>query len=587
VLDSAGDSILRPMKNSRFPSKWCTARLSLSTLTPIALGVLSIPQLVGCGPERSVYSGGPILTMNAANEVVEAIGIEGDRIAAVGTRAEVAEWAGDDARIVDLDGKAIVPGFVDAHGHFPGAGVYAHVVDLNSPPIGDVEKIDDIVELLRARAADTSAGEWVVGMSYDDTLIAEERHPTRVDLDRVSTEHPVGIIHVSGHLAVANSMALELAGLDRNSENPVGGVMQRAPDGELNGVLEENAMNFVQGKVLTPGPLDSLRVIREGSQRAIAQGVTTVQNGFSPEGLIAPFQWLVRFGLIEPRIVIWPGMEVADAVLAGETTLPEAAGPDVWIGAIKIVADGSIQGYTGYLSEPYHVPPGDDPEFRGYPRVPRDELRERVARYHAAGMQVAVHGNGDASIDDILDAFEYAFEKHPREDARPIIIHAQMARPDQLDRMASLDVLPSFFSLHTFYWGDRHRRLFMGPERAARMSPAATALDKGVRFTIHCDAPVVPLEPLRLVWSAVNRQTRSGFIVGPDERISPMQALRAVTIDAAYSMFLDEELGSLEVGKLADLAILSASPLDDPSAIDRLSVVETIRGGESIYTRAN
>jgi predicted amidohydrolase YtcJ len=548
---------------------------------------LLISPLIGCGPDRIVYSGGPILTMNETDEVVEAIGIEGDRIAAVGSRAEVAEWAGGDARIVDLDGKAIVPGFVDAHGHFPGEGVYATVVDLNSPPIGNVETIDDLVELLSERAADTSAGEWVVGMSYDDTLIAEKRHPTRVDLDRVSTEHPVGIIHVSGHLAVANSMALERAGLDRNSEDPVGGVMQRGPDGELTGVREENAMNFVQGKVLTPGPFEALSVIREGSRRAIARGVTTVQNGFTPESLITQLEWLVRFGLIEPRLVIWPGMEVADAVLAGETTLSEAAGPDVWVGAIKIVADGSIQGYTGYLSEPYHVPPGDDPDFRGYPRVPRDELRERVTRYHAAGMQVAVHGNGDASIEDILDAFEVAFEKHPREDARPIIIHAQMARPDQLERMAALDVLPSFFSLHTFYWGDRHRQLFMGPERAARMSPAATALEKGVRFTIHCDAPVVPLEPLRLVWSAVNRRTRSGFIVGPDERISPMQALRAVTIDAAYSMFLDEELGSLEVGKLADLAILSASPLDDPSSIDRLRVVETIRGGESLYTLAD
>ena len=575
------------MKTSRVPSKRYVSGRSPSELGSFALGALLFPLLIGCGPDRTVYSGGPILTMNTNNDVVEAIGIEGDRIAAVGSRAEVAEWAGEDARIVDLEERAMVPGFVDAHGHFPGEGVYVNVVDLNSPPIGDVENLDDLVELLRGRAADTSAGEWVVGMSYDDTLIAEQRHPTRADLDRVSTEHPVGIIHVSGHLAVANSMALELAGLDRNTEDPVGGVMQRGPDGELNGVLEENAMNFVQGKVLTPGPLDSLRVIREGSRLAISQGVTTVQNGFSPEGLIGPFQWLSRLGLIEPRIVIWPGMEVADAVLAGEATLPEAAGPDVWIGAIKIVADGSIQGYTGYLSEPYHVPPGDDSDFRGYPRVPRDELRERVTRYHAAGMQVAVHGNGDASIEDILDAFEYAFEKHPRQDARPIIIHAQMARPDQLDRMASLDVLPSFFSLHTFYWGDRHRRLFMGPERAARMSPAATALEKGVRFTIHCDAPIVPLEPLRLVWSAVNRQTRSGFIVGPGERISPMQALRAVTIDAAYSMFLDEELGSLEVGKFADLAILSASPLDDPSAIDRLNVVETIRGGESIYKRAN
>ena len=463
--------------------------------------------VMACGSERTVYYDGPILTMNSTDQVVEALGIEGDRIAAVGSREDVLDWAGDGARIIDLEGRAIVPGFVDAHGHFPGEGIYSKVVDLNAPPVGAIERLDDIIALLALRADETSAGEWVVGMSYDDTLLAEERHPTREDLDRVSTTHPVAIIHVSGHLAVANSMALASVGLDRNSKDPDGGVLRRGPDGELTGVLEENAMNFVQEKILSPSPIESLRIVREGNRRVVAQGVTTVQNGLTPASLITAFQWMVRFGFIKPRIVLWPDMQVADAVLAGEMTLPEASGPDLWIGAIKLVADGSIQGYTGYLSEPYFAPPGDDPEFRGYPRIARDELRERVTRYHAAGFQLAVHGNGDASIDDILDAFEHAFTAYAREDVRPIIIHAQMARADQLDRMAEFEVLPSFFSLHTFYWGDRHRRLFMGPERAARMSPAATALEKGVRFTIHCDSPVVPLEPLRLVWSAVNRRT--------------------------------------------------------------------------------
>lgn len=558
-------------------------RSNRTTRHRVSAPLILLTFVLACGSERTVYYGGPILTMNSANQIVEAVGIEGDRIAAVGSRVDVLDWAGDGARIIDLEGRAIVPGFVDAHGHFPGEGIYSKVIDLNSPPIGAVEKLDDIIALLALRAAETSAGEWVVGMSYDDTLLAEDRHPTREDLDRVSTTHPIAIIHVSGHLAVVNSMALESVGLDRNSKDPDGGVLQRGPDGELTGVLEENAMNFVQERILSPSPIESLRIVREGNRRVVAQGVTTVQNGLTPASLITAIQWMVRLGFVTPRIVLWPDMQVADAVLAGEMTLPEASGPDLWIGAIKLIADGSIQGYTGYLSEPYFVPPGDDPEFRGYPRIARDELRERITRYHAAGFQVAVHGNGDASIEDILDAFEHAFNAHPREDVRPIIIHAQMARADQLDRMAELEVLPSFFSLHTFYWGDRHRRLFMGPERAARMSPAATALEKGVRFTIHCDAPVVPLEPLRLVWSAVNRRTRSGFIVGPAERIDVMQALRAVTIDAAYSMFLDEDLGSLEVGKFADLAILSGSPLDVPETIDQLSVVETIRGGETIY----
>jgi hypothetical protein len=196
-----------------------------------------------------------------------------------------------------------------------------------------------------------------------------------------------------------------------------------------------------------------------------------------------------------------------------------------------------------------------------------------------------VHGNGDAAIDDILDAFEAAQAAHPRDDARPIVIHAQMARDDQLDRMRALGAIPSFFSLHTFYWGDRHRDLFMGPERAARMSPARSAADRGLRFTIHADAPVVPMEPLRLVWSAVQRRSRSGATIGAAERIDVMRALRAVTIDAAYQHYAEGLLGSLEVGKLADLVILDRSPLDDPERIDAIQVVETVLGGRSAYHR--
>jgi predicted amidohydrolase YtcJ len=274
-------------------------------------------------------------------------------------------------------------------------------------------------------------------------------------------------------------------------------------------------------------------------------------------------------------------------MLAGRASFDSYDPERVRLGAVKLVADGSIQGYTAYLSEPYHVPPGDEAGYRGYPRISREALIESVARYHRAGMQVAVHGNGDASIDDILDAIEEARRRHPREHARPVLVHAQMARPDQLDRMAALDVIPSFFSLHTYYWGERHQRIFMGPERAARMSPAASARARGIRFTIHCDAPVVPIEPLRLVWAAVNRRTYGGAQVGEAERIPVIAALRAVTIDAAWQHFEEESKGSLEPGKLADLVVLSESPLAVPAErIDELAVLETIVGGRTEWRAA-
>jgi predicted amidohydrolase YtcJ len=535
-------------------------------------------------PERVVFRGGSVVTLDADDRVVEAVGIEGERIRAVGSEAEVLRWAGKGARQVDLRGGALLPGFIDAHGHYPGAGVYAVLLDLNSPPIGEVRAIRDIIERLTARATQTGEGDWIIGMGYDDTLLEERRHPTRGELDTASEKHPIAIWHISGHLAAVNSVALAQLGFDAGTPDPVGGRIRRdAATGEPDGVLEENATRALEGKLLAPGPLDALRVVRRANELYLAAGVTTAQNGYATADHLNGLRWLARLRLLPLRVVIWPGGEAIDALLTGRIRFRSPDERRIRLGAFKLVADGSIQGYTGYLSQPYHVPPGDDPGFRGYPRIPRDELMARVAQLHEAGRQVAVHGNGDASIDDILDAFEAAQRAHPRSDTRHVLIHAQMARDDQLDRMRDLGVIPSFFSLHTYYWGDRHRDIFMGPERAARMSPARSAAERGIRFTLHADSPVVPMEALRLVWAAVNRRSTSGAVIGAAERIDVMRALRAVTIDAAYQHFEEDEKGSLEAGKLADLVVLDRSPLDDPAGIDRIRVRETWVGGRRAH----
>jgi len=535
-------------------------------------------------PARTLYFGGPVVTMDERDGVASAVLVEGDRILAVGAETELSGRAGRNARRVDLAGRAMLPGFIDAHGHFPGEGVFAVMVDLNSPPIGTIRNMDELVARLRERAAGKRAGEWVVGMGYDDTLLAEGRHPTRDDLDRASSEHPIVISHISAHLAVLNSRGLELAGIDAQSSDPEGGVIRRdAATGEPDGVLEESALELLADVVPTPGLIDGIRIVREASRRCVAAGVTTAQSGYTTRALLRLLPLMVRTGLAQVRLVLWPGMEAVDQMLDDGDVWESYDEKWLRAGAVKLVADGSIQGYTGYLSEPYFVPPGDDPDYAGYPRIPRDELIERVVRYHAAGFQVAVHGNGDASIDDILDAFEIAQREYPREDTRHVVVHAQMAREDQLARMKALGVIPSFFSLHTYYWGDRHREIFMGPERAARMSPAGSATRMGLRFTIHADSPVVPMEPLRLVWAAVNRISSSGRSMGEAQRVSALQALRAVTIDAAYQHFEAADKGSIEPGKLADLVILSESPLDRPERIDEIRVLETIVGGRTVF----
>jgi len=551
---------------------------------PIALASVLVALACGGPPAgRTVFRGGAVVTLDGENRVVEALGVEGDRIGAVGSEAAVRAWAGADARVVELGGRALLPGFIDAHGHYPGAGISAHTADLNAPPIGAVEDLEDLVAALRMRAARVDAGDWVIGMGYDDTLLAEARHPARADLDRVSTEHPVAAVHVSGHLAAVNTPGLERLGITRGTPDPPGGRIRRDASGAATGVLEETAMEPVMASVMRPGLTGTLAIVQEANRRYLAAGVTTAQVGYAGEEL-GNLVWLSRLGVIPLRLVIWPGAEWMDRVLAGESSLP--ASDPLWVrfGAVKLVADGSIQGYTAYLREPYHVPPGDDPAERGYPRFPQDELLARVASYRAAGHQVAIHGNGDAAIDDVLEALEAAQRGDPQLDARPVIVHAQMARPDQLERMQRLRAIPSFFVLHTYYWGDRHRERFLGEARAARISPTRTAQALGLRFTLHCDTPVVPMEPLRLVWAAVNRRTTSGRELGPQERIDVATALRAITRDAAFQHFEEDLKGSLEPGKLADLVVLERSPLATPAEeLADIAVLETLVGGETVW----
>lgn len=291
-----------------------------------------------------------------------------------------------------------------------------------------------------------------------------------------------------------------------------------------------------------------------------------------------------RLGVVPQRVVIFPfESEFGDTLLNGEFDAADYASEKVVVGPVKLVADGSIQGFTGYLGMPYHTPYHGDEDYRGYPSILRENLFKKVEALHQAGYQLAIHGNGDESIEDILDAFESAQLAHPVADPRMILVHAQMARKDQVARMKDLGVTPSFFTAHTWYWGDRHRDIFMGPERAAVISPSKWAQDYGVRFTSHLDTPVTPMEPLQAVWSLVHRETYGGDVLGPQQRIGVMDALRAVTIDAAWQVFLEADRGSLEPGKLADLVILSGSPLKNPRDMRNLKVERTVIGGATIY----
>jgi len=535
-------------------------------------------------PRSQAFINATVLTMDRDNQQAEAVLLEGERIKAVGSTEEILALTDEHSQIHDLTGKTLLPGFIDAHGHFPGSGLEVVSVNLNSPPIGQTQSITQLLEQVREYAAQSKGDGWVLGMGYDDTLLAENRHPTRAELDAVVSDKPVMITHASGHLAVVNSLALALAGITEDSRNPEGGVYGRDSDGRLNGLMEETAVSEMQVQAADIGFTMFLEMVRFAADEYAAKGVTTAQNGGAPKFLGQALAVASRLGQVPLRLEIWPLFdEWGEELLDDPDSVRWYENERLNIGAIKLIADGSIQGYTGYLSKPYHQPLHGDESYRGYPRISREKLFDWVDKFHSAGFQMAIHGNGDGAIDDIIAAFSEAQIKHPSQDPRLILIHAQMARDEQLAAMKPLGITPSFFSAHTYYWGDRHRNLFMGPERAANMSPAASAAALELPFTIHLDTPIVPMDPLFSAWTAVNRETRSGFVVGEHQRISVLKALRATTIDAAWQIFREQDLGSIEPGKLADLVVLGSNPLDAPKSFKDIRVEQTFVGGVSIF----
>jgi predicted amidohydrolase YtcJ len=324
--------------------------------------------------------------------------------------------------------------------------------------------------------------------------------------------------------------------------------------------------------------------VRLANHQYLSKGVTTT--------VIAGGGATVVPDLLEAHARNWLHLR-ALAMLSGGTTRPapfeEVARrsplPEfVRISGVKILQDGSLQGLTGYLTAPYRTQPEGQSGYAGYPARPREKLVEMVRNYHRAGYQIAIHANGDAAIDDVLFAFRAAQQELPRPDARHRIEHCQTPREDQLDQIKELGITPSFFVGHVFYWGDRHRDLFLGQQRAARISPLASATARGIRFTIHNDTPVTPVDPLLLVWCAVNRTTKDGRTLGEDQRISPFAALKAVTSDAAWQNFEEGVKGTIEVGKLADFVILAENPLTiDPAQIKDIRIVQTVVGGQTRF----
>ncbi len=535
----------------------------------------------------TLYFGGPIVTINDAQPTAEAVLVRGGKIVAVGARAEVEKQAQGPIGIVDLKGKTLLPGFVDPHGHVVMVGLQALAANLLPAPDGEGNDIAALQRILR---------DWIgkngkvierygviVGFGYDDLQLKEQRHPTRADLDAVSADTPILIVHQSGHLGVLNSKALDEAGVTKDTPNPPGGAFRREADGATpNGVCEEAAFFGAAGKLL--GRLDAkayLDMIKAGAAFYASFGYTTVQEGRAMPGSTTMLQKAGEAGLLDVDVVVYPDVFQSLKEIAPSRDYKNR----VRVGGAKATIDGSPQGKTAFLSQPYYKPPeGQDADYRGYAAITKQQIVDAVDLAFANGWQILTHANGDAAVDWLIEAVGDATAKHGPGDRRAVLVHGQTARLDQLPKLKDLAIMPSFFPMHTYYWGDWHRSSVLGPERAERISPCNSARKLGMIFTSHHDAPVANPDAIRVLSATVTRVTRSGYVLGPEERVDTLTALKAMTIWPAVQYFEEASKGTIEPGKLADFVILSDNPLAvKPEDLIALKVVETIKEGKSVY----
>ena len=537
-----------------------------------------------------IIRGGPILTMAGDSpEYVEAVAIDDGVIVYVGEESGLDEFRGSDTKEKDLGGKPMLPGFVDPHGHIMVGGLQARSANLLAPPDGEVTDIPSLVQTLKDWAEENAeavkASNAIVGFGYDNAQLAELRHPTKEELDEVSSEIPVVIVHQSGHLATGNTAALALVGYDSTTENPPGGVIQRkAGTDEPNGTVEETAFFPLMGKVFEQIGSHGLEDFsRAGAENWMRFGYTTGQEARSVPQTAEIMRKVAGEGGFKIDVVTYPDVLVdRDYILANQS---DEYVNRFRVAGAKLTIDGSPQGFTAWRDRPYYDPVGDYPEgYSGYAAATEEQVMDAVDWAYANDIQVITHANGEAASDLLIKAVTAARDAHGGGDRRSVLIHGQFMREDQVDSYQELDVIPSLFPMHTFYWGDWHYDHTVGPERAMFISPTGWVRDRGMIFTTHHDAPVALPDSMRVLDATVTRRSRSGRIIGEDQRVSPYVALQAMTIWPAYQIFEGDRKGSIEVGKLADFVVLSGNPLEvDPNTIADLQVIETIKEGETIW----
>jgi predicted amidohydrolase YtcJ len=539
-----------------------------------------------------VILNGNVLTINDKNPRAEAIAVKGDKIVAVGSTRGMEGLIGENTKVIDAKGKTVIPGFVDAHLHpEPIFGYNSLQYNLNVGP-DNVKNMDELVASLKKKAMITPKGEWVIGSRYDEVKLG--RHPNRYDLDKASIEHPIWIGHVSGHIAACNTMALKDAKITKTTPDPEGGTYEKDKNGELTGVLWEKAGRWVRMKG-HPIPAPTVEETNEGVtnlfNKFLSKGITSVGDAAGSIEEIKKFSDAMKagrntvrvYGLMRNKDPRYP----EPFPLLNKLNMGTGFGNE-WlkIGPMKIVQGSAYSGRTALLYEPYDMinPATGKKDYYGLPlQVSQEDMDKWVMEVHKAGYQICIHSNGDLEIDQVLNSYEKALKAYPRENHRHRIEHCAVTTPKILERIKKLGVVPVIFS-YSYEHGDKIASY--GEWRQDDMCAFRSSIDMGIPVASHSDYGVSAADPLLRMYSMVTRKSKEGKVYGPKQAITAMEALKIWTIGNAFAQFEENIKGSIEVGKLADIAILSDDPTKVPSeAIKDIKVEKTIVGGNVQYER--
>lgn len=521
---------------------------------------------------KVLFYGGNILTMGDPM-YAEAVLIEDGRVLALGS-AEELRGSGADCEEVNLHGATLMPGFIDAHSHFFQVATSLVQVSLNG--IACVSEI-------RRRIGDfilqnhIEPGQWVTARDYDNNIMPGLKNPSISELDSFAPDNPLVIHHKSGHMGLMNTAALKALGITPDTPAVEGGRIE-VVDGRLTGYLEENAFIYYIKKIPLPNPQQLLNAMVSAQKKYASYGITTLQDGMVVEQMLPMYEMLLKQNLLELDVVLYSGLDAYQATNDLLKKYPQ--NHHLQSGGLKIFLDGSPQGRTAWMRQPYE---GEE-QYCGYGTMTDEAVEAAFERAAQEQTQILCHCNGDGAAEQFLRCLYLAEQRYPiLKTLRPVIIHGQLMGLDQIPRAAALGAMISFFVAHVFHWGDVHIRNF-GMERAGRISPVNSAMKDGVRVTFHQDAPVIEPDMLETVWCAVNRITKNGVQLDAQEKVSTLEALQAITVNAAYQYFQEGEKGVIAPGKRADFVMLDKNPLQCPDMdLRNIRVLRTYKDGQCVY----